>query len=126
MKRGGGKIPPPDSGGTGPSPYVGVGPPPPPQASSAAAPPLGTERDRPLDLSAYLEPGLRDGMLEEKKRRNKRRDPWFYMPTVPAFKWLQQYQPKKDLFWDLQVRPSAASGGEEGMKEGRKKGSTGV
>ena len=109
MKRGGGKTPPPnDASGTGSSPYVSTGPkpfppippppPPPPQSASAPGPPLGTERDRPLDLSAYLEPGLRDGMLEEKKRRNKRREPWFYMPTVPAFKWLREYQPKKDLF----------------------------
>lgn len=123
MKRGGGKTPPPDSDGTGPSPYVGASsgpspptpplPPTPPQAASSPAPAL-IERDQPLDLSAYLEPGLRDGMLEEKKRRNKRREPWFYMPTVPAFKWLREYQPKRDLFWDLQVWTLAAADREGG------------
>lgn len=116
MKRGGDKTSPPGSGGTEPS---SPPPPPPPQATSSPAPALGTARDRPLDLSAYLEPGLRDGMLEEKKRRNKRREPWFYIPTVPAFKWLRQYQAKKDLFWDLQVRTSAASDGNGGMEEGK-------
>ncbi len=126
MKRGGGKTPSPESGGAGPSPSVGAdmgssnpispSPPFPPQASSSPAPPLGTERSRPADISAYIEPGV----LEDKKRQNKRREPLFYIPAIPAFKWLRQYQLKKDLFWDCQVRKSASAGGEEGRGDERK------
>jgi hypothetical protein len=74
-----------------------------PPAGGSASPPRLSDRRGPRDLSSYIEPGVRDGMLEEKKKLNRRREPMLYLPTVPAWNWMRNYHVRRDLFWDLQV-----------------------
>ncbi len=57
---------------------------------------------QPSDIHTYIEPGLAEGLMEEKRRRNAVREPWLYRPRVPASSWVPKYQ-RKDLFWDLQA-----------------------
>lgn len=65
---------------------------------------------KPSDLQSWIEPGVADGGLEEKKRRNHRKESLFHCPTIPVLRWLPRYKWKSDFMWDLLAGLTGMSG----------------